>query len=1737
MIYQYMTNRIIEFFLKLEMNTAEKYYISFDNQENVNELYEKLKSNAFCEPFIYSNKIVKEEYNTIVLNTNKTKVIIAAAIENKISKDFLVTLRNTIGYGDYIDYSILFIFSGELDSLSRGAISMMDQNMPLNITNVKNHLSVDIEEKIVSRLDREIIKIMLDRTVDDYSTANSSIFDISPYLDIIERTKISETDYRNFNLFPYENNDNSFNISGLKNDLKENEKHFTKVMQCHNFGNFKEIDANYVGSVKQSLKDATTWENITFSKVIDSYNTAMEKAKISYLDPTNGTGMTKSKEGFPIFNIPEKDTSLGNRIRNIIIFDSIDSESISFDLKFNKTLKSEYLKKGEKISKIIGQRIEVNIERQFKNQYSYIEYCHEGKNSSKYEFKIIVLPININDINNIKSPLKVLKSKKTESSIPTIIVDVDDVLIIGGKKEREQVLISEENSISYNLTDSAYEFIFSKDFNDEFTTIEFISNGVNFNVRANLFGKNEKVTLNASDIFTKKLEHCASFTKKTDTQIEMGLNQFKVNSKELTNMLKSEAYIINNHSHQIEVHDSEFNSIELRIPKQLSTSYSKICNYFVENNTLPLLTFWNEEIKTLIENHITLFFEIISELAEGSSVREDYKDLLYLGSVKYKNRLYLSSINIVNLLYMNHLTENYSNMEFPTRFADFVNPNGLLPYIYFEEKLYKIVNDNKIVGWTEYRLDSSKIKDTQYTNKIIKEKISQYLSHFKHIFVAKENPTLIINLVKVSDINSFAVGIFDFFLSKIKDDEYEKESRIPTIEINIYSNNLQFNNKFDLLNTIYDIDVLEERLEYSFEIEEYDKRDVVKIIREKLKIFSHYNHHNTEYKMSHLCFSEMESKVSVIEAQTNKLDTGVFEYGLISNISLTKDNDHFKMGFGSNVIRIKSDLIEKCMVVNEFALNGKSDYKSDYRKESSIALDISDFKNYESLFSTSDWVVFIAPDVDLSFFSDTFKDAFVLHYNDQYTNNSSYDAITLTKNIDKYSYVLKNYLSSKKFTNIDKTIHNIINSFNAINGEWLLKMVGNRGNFGYEKISIISAVKQLIVSFSHPNMIWIPISLEEILRISGAVGLSGVNGIFSVKELDKHGCKSDDLLLIGFEKTDSITNVMFIPVEVKIGNNNSGVIAKAKEQVIQTFDTLYEYLYPSDKSKILQNKVLTHFFIQLALTTLHKLKNFNVTDFNQDLYNSIFNDVISSNYKLALLEEIGKGIIFSFKKETGAPKFVKNDDIFLIEMYEEIAYELLEKTIDQIKQSHNGNDSYNIINLLKYNEVLSETPTNVYLFDSAADEHIIDDYKVSTNDKIVTPKEIKDIVDFNDNDDVTLKLSNGNLDNNASFNPNNLENIYAAKTNSDYGRLLLGSTTNIKEKVYWEFQHKGLQNRHLLITGSSGSGKTYALQTLLYETSKSKIPVVIFDYTDGFTKEQLSPEFVNEMDKNIEYYIVLFDKIGINPFEKFSMKIGNREIKEESYQVAQRIASTFRNVYSFGDQQYSAIYEATKNALDSGSQNLNFNKLIDWLKESENKSAQTVVSKIQPFVDSKVFNFESNLNWNSIRESGKIHIFQLTGYNREIQTLITELVLWDMWNYFVLNGSESKPFIVVLDEAQNLSHDENSPSGKILTEGRKFGISGWYATQFLKNAVSNDEIQRLQQSAQKLYFRPTDSGVDEVANYLSADKNEINEWKKRLLNLKKGQCVTVGYSLALMNLNRYEPKIIDIIGFSDRIDI
>ena len=370
-------------------------------------------------------------------------------------------------------------------------------------------------------------------------------------------------------------------------------------------------------------------------------------------------------------------------------------------------------------------------------------------------------------------------------------------------------------------------------------------------------------------------------------------------------------------------------------------------------------------------------------------------------------------------------------------------------------------------------------------------------------------------------------------------------------------------------------------------------------------------------------------------------------------------------------------------------------------------------------------------------------------------------------------------------------------------------------------------------------------------------------------------------------------------------------------------------------------------------------------------------------------------------------------------------------------------------------------------------------------------------------------------------------------------RLLLGEDLKTHEKFYWEFGNKDLNNRHLLINGNSGCGKTYCIQALLMEASMQGLSSVIFDYTGGFAPSKLDKIFKDQLGSKIVQRFVRKDKIPVNPFKKQLIQMDEDfSYPEEDADVARKVADVFKSVYkTFGDQQFACMYDAILSGLQVHGDNMNFDVMVSELENIDSARANSVLSKLRPFTDLKCFVQDNSFSWENIQSAnGEVFVFQLAGYDRDTQILLTEFLLWDIWNYCTQFGDESKPLIVVMDEAQNLSHQENTPSGMILTEGRKFGVSGWYATQFMKPQLDDAEIQRLQQAGQKLYFCPPDDGVMTVAKNVDISAQGSKDWAEKLKKLKKGECVTCGNMVRNNKWTKYEPRIIKVTSLQERLN-
>lgn len=349
-------------------------------------------------------------------------------------------------------------------------------------------------------------------------------------------------------------------------------------------------------------------------------------------------------------------------------------------------------------------------------------------------------------------------------------------------------------------------------------------------------------------------------------------------------------------------------------------------------------------------------------------------------------------------------------------------------------------------------------------------------------------------------------------------------------------------------------------------------------------------------------------------------------------------------------------------------------------------------------------------------------------------------------------------------------------------------------------------------------------------------------------------------------------------------------------------------------------------------------------------------------------------------------------------------------------------------------------------------------------------------------------------------------------------RILLGSGTAGGRDVYWEFGHPDLPNRHILLFGASGTGKTYTIQALICELGKAGQNSLIVDYTNGFTTRQLEPIVLEKLSP--KQHFVRKEPLTINPFRRQQDFLDDVQIEESPAATAQRVSGVFAEVYQLGDQQKSALYNAIRDGVAQEGNSFNLHRLLDKLNEIRSaggptaNSAASVVSKIQPFVDMNPFGEEDIDSWERLFTDpvSRCHIIQLAGFMKDTARLITEFSLIDLYWYYRSRGNKDHPKIIVLDEIQNLDHRLESPLGQFLTEGRKFGISLILATQTLSN-LDRDQRDRLFQASHKLFFKPADTEIRSFAQILAdATNGRLDEWVERLSALKRGECYSLGFA-------------------------
>ncbi len=1750
--YKYISNKLINFFINEPIKTGDKYFIEFDDKIQVQSLYSHLKDEAQLNNLSYGTfEYTYEDGNpfiTYYINVKKDLKLVVAN-SSSVTMDYLVTLRNAvIEQKDIWKNTFLLIIGHDInDSIQNGMRDLQTEGMPLHFKTIYNNLINEIYDKNnnISKVDREIIKFDIESKVNNIYERN--IWDYEDTLGLINKGKVDIVDLEEMKLFPDPGLDETLRTNSIQNRLIKNHDLFVMVESLQNYDDKRERLSKKFDTSCTNKLSSKNWKETEYTYI--KQHDTVEDGSLEYIESDEKITET----GLEYWERPTNHNKTGLRKRNIIIFNTKESNLVEINFEFDKRLNKNYLvdKKSQKITMVKGKKLIVNIETSpYKTTFARVVYKHLNLTKLRYEFNIAIVNCDKSLFEPIKSDY-LISTTTTLKSIEIINEDTSTPVVIGSgeNKIKEEI---EENGQVLNI--------------DNETTIEIseespawsLEEKLYFNLNYNSFKipitikeeRDRAIPTSSLNIWNLKRQNELNF-KYNGSKVTQSVNSFYI-TDDFKKILSYERQIILNNIYHgtIDINDN-IKEIPLNISDSLKMKYNYIIQYYKnmepdeDNCGYPSLCYLDSDLEKLYEDFLNEYNKEIENIEENkplSSNKEKY-DINKIGLFKTNNRIYYSSLSPINMAYQLEVKKQLRNEKMDINILSRINDENLVPFIYKNNnKIFKPITQNIAKEWIIYEKEEEvSIGSTnQFISKVIEQKIGEFVDNFNYLFIKSSKAPIKINIINIKQDKEIVKGVFNFLYKQII-----KGKEIIPIELNLYNNGDK--SFFDDFFSCEDDDELNSVFNLKIKSSNIDKNDILHMIQNNITYYKNEKSSYNDYEYAHISFYKLGEETRTANHNMSKIETGLSLNGILSDPTAFNSDSGYRIGFGSKgLLYPHSTLVRTTINTNELIQNTKNNGEDSYIKNHCIVSKPTEpnEEDIEKLYDKSLWVTFIEPSFGLEYF-DNRKNLIIIHYSDQYTSSNKYDTITVTNKNKQYKNILKRFLESKDVPSTDEKLNNVIKIFNGINGEWLLRIINDDNHTNREKLSIISAIKNIYGLLNHHNVVWIPISMQEILRIAGTVGLSKNEGLFKKSLLQ--GRFSDDLLFVGINIQENSINVYYHPIEVKQGIIPTSTITKAEEQLFNTIN-LINTQFIDREDNAFKSKFYRNFFMQLALANLNKLKNL---DFWSERKIKEIEEakpfLLNDKYKVSddLTPYIGEGSVIAFNKNRTECLVTYEDNIQIVEVPEEFAYNSLTKSIKEICDTIQNRSEFKEKDLLsnkieENNQIFVGTTLPIQQTTEREPISGTVNYPIDKPDIIHHTSEEKEQEVSEENSIITLgnnEESTSTKDNEKSTigNDNEKQENNKEKTKLENVRALIGTVPHGNKKIYWEYGNPQLSNRHLLILGKSGYGKTYFMQCLIKEMSKNDIPTLIIDYSDAFMTAEIQDDLKEYLGQDLIKYNVKMSKFPLNPFRKNKLEFDGDFIDEDNLDIASRIKSVFSSVYNIGIVQENTLVKAINNGLIKHGTEMSFDYLMEELDDSENKNAISVLNQLNEFLMYNPFEQESTFEWSELdSRNKKVIIIQLHGYSRDIQKIITEFILWDLWNYKSLHGTSEKPFNVILDEAQNLDYSDNSPCVKILKEGRKKGWSVWFATQSIKGMLKNAEVNPFNNANQIVYFNPADN-VKNVASEFTTNNQDKIYWAEKLKDLKKGECITVGATKNLEgNLKAPEPNYVSINALEER---
>ena len=1247
--YNYLSKKLIDYFNEGNLEKGSRFYIELDDADKINNFYKSLRDvgKDIQQNFTYRHNGEKP-FNTFYLKFEKADLVIATNIN--ATNDYLVTLRNQVvnQENEWENKALLILCTDNIDSIKGGMSNLQKEGMPLYMGTIAENLEDDVESSELNNENKSIVSYYIRKKAEEYSEMISSKTTLEDYKDVlgvINEGSINEDNLKKLGFFPDKKLKN-LSPSKMNKRIKKNYNIFNKVSNINQYeNNEKELSKLFSETGVKELKK--NWESVDFSNV-EKYMEDLKKSNnqnFKYIE--NEDKITE--DGLVYWEKPQKDTPAGKRKRQIIIFNEPGLDQININFKFNNRVYKDFIKKENMSASGHTLKGTLDIKDTSKTNFFKLNYKHDDKNKFNFEFNIVVVTCEEEFLSHIKTHYKIdVKNKKI------IIVDDESFdIIFGDDDEYNDYIIDEQNdTVHVELGESVR--ILADNF-------DWSNSSLNFNIEYDdtllpiqvKEDKQKPVPRKSSFLWKIKRENKENLIY-NNNQISQGVNSFYIedNFKEFLNY---EYQIIENNIIHGEIGiDGNINKKEINLPQNVVDSYMDIINYYKKLDNIPSLTYLDNSLKKLYINFLNKYNSEIENIKEEETIHNSQKlNLNYMGTYLKNNKVYFSSLSPINMAYQLEVYNQCFDEDIEINILEKLNANNLIPFYSFNDKILKptdqsiakewLIFENKDVGFT-----------SSYISKVVDEKMNDFVSSFEYLFSNDKSP-IKINIINVGDDKEVVKGVFNFIRNRLPD----KSDNLVSVELNIYNDvdNTYFDDLF-LCDTVED---LKDTFGINIKSSLYDSIDILDLVQKNITYYKNDLNHDKEY--AHISFYKLDNFTNMSSKNMDKIESNTQLNGLISDISYFKEKDNYHSAFGTkNMDKTNVNLLRTAINFNEFNYNSQNNGFNPYSKGKTIVSIFSDEKEeIKKLYNNSHWITFIDPPFGLEYFDDE-NELIIIHFSDQYTSSSKYDTITVTNKNNQYKNIIRRFLVSNEESISDDDLETLIKMFNSINGEWLLNIISNYSLYE-DKIAVISAIKYILSILDNSNIIWIPISLDNLIRLSETVNIKKSNKIFS-SSLNM-GQYVEDLLLIGFSRSDDKIKVFYHPFEVKMGDKSDRNI----KQLIKNNETIKKYLC-DDEDHTFQNKFLRNFFIQNALSNEVKL-SFNKVweDKHMDAISNFKSDLVNDNYEISFDIEkyIGKGTLILYDKdETASFSINMENDVRIINLTTKEEVEGILKPLNQL---------------------------------------------------------------------------------------------------------------------------------------------------------------------------------------------------------------------------------------------------------------------------------------------------------------------------------------------------------------------------------------------------------------------------------------------------------------------------------------